>query len=158
MPGALLGYVGRAVLGIGLALVLGVVGVALARMGLLLFGFTSWSAWITLLVLGAGGGAGIGSVAAWLGLKGAGAAFTTALALLAWGAGMAGGWFGFSYGAGVEPECCASPTMGPIAYTVLGAVVGSNLVAILLGVIGQTVLRGLRRSPGGAGASRSYAD
>lgn len=146
MPGPLLGYIGRAALGVGLALVLAAVGVVLARMSLLLFGFTSWAAWLTLLVSGAGGGAGAGSLLAWLWLKGFGPGSTAMLAVLAIGAGLAGGWFGFSYGAGVEPECCASPTLGPIAYTVLGAVVGANLAAALYGVIGPTVMRGLRRA------------
>ncbi len=146
MLGPFPGYIGRAALGVGLALVLAAVGVVLARMGLLLFGFTSWAAWLTLLVAGAGGGAGAGSLLAWLWVKGFGPGSVAALAVLAIGAGLAGGWFGFSYGTGVEPECCASPTIGPIAYTVLGAVAGANLAAALYGVVGQTVLRGLRRA------------
>ena len=151
-----IGYISRAALGIGLALVFAAVGVVLARMGLLLFGFTSWAAWLSMLIGGAGCGAGIGSLLAWLWLKSTGSVFTALLALVAIGAGIAGGWFGYSYGAGVETECCASPDIGPIAYTVLGAVIGANLAAVPYSVIGQLVIRALRRPPRPVGAPQSH--
>ena len=135
----------------GLALVLATVGVILARMGLLLFGLTSWSAWLTMLVVGAGVGAGLGSVAAWLWLKGLGVKFTLVLTGIALAAGVAGAWYAYQYGAGVEPECCASADMGPIAYTILGATLGASLAAALVGIAGRSVLRAWRRGHPGVG-------
>ena len=130
-----IGYLGRAALGLGLALVLAVVGVVLARMGLVLFGLISWTAWFTLFVAGAGLGAGLGGWLAWLWQKGAGAGFTALLLLLALAAGIIGAWGGYYYGASQVPECCASPAMGPVAYTVLGAMVGANLVVLLIAAL-----------------------
>ncbi len=142
---SLLSYGGRLALGVGMALVMAALGVILARMGLLLFGLTSWLAWLTLLIAGAGVGAGLGSAGAWLGLKGAGLRFAAALATLALAAGIGGSWFAYQFGAGVEPACCASPDMGPIAYAVLGATVAANLAALIAGAGGQSILRAWRR-------------
>ncbi len=139
------GYMGRTVLGIGFALVTAGLGLILARMGLLLFGVTSWFGWLVILMGGIGIGAGLGSVGAWLWLKGMGRVFTSFLALAATLAGVLGAWSAFRYGAGVEPECCASPTMGPLAYAVVGAVVFSNVAAVACSVSCQTAVRALRR-------------
>jgi len=98
-----------------------------------------------MLLGGIGLGAGLGSATAWLWLKGMGNVFYSFLALLAVTAGVGGAWFAFRYGTGVEPECCASPTMGPLAYAVIGAVVLANLATLVCGVTGQTVARMLRR-------------
>ncbi len=141
----LAGYAGRVMLGLGFALVLAGVGVVLARMGVLLFGVTSWAGWLSVLVAGIGIGAGLGSSVAWLWLKGVGPTFTLFLFIVALGAGILGGWLAFLYGSGVEPECCASPRLGPIAYSVLGAVIFANTAALLFGVSGQGTLRALRR-------------
>ena len=140
----LVSYASRTALGIGFALVLAGVGLILGRMGLLLFGVTSWFGWLAMLLGGIGVGAGLGSLLAWLWLKGLGQVFTGFLALVALAAGIGGAWFAFRYGTGVEPECCASPGMGPIAYAILGAVICSNLAALLCGVLGQTITRTLR--------------
>ena len=139
------GYAGRTVLGVGLALVLAGLGVILGRMGLLLFGVTSWFGWLAMLVGGIGVGAGLGAVTAWLWLKGTGSVFSFFLGLIAVAAGIGGGWYGFVYGTGVEPECCASPDMGPMAYAVVGAVLASNAVALVFGVLGQAAIRSFRR-------------
>lgn len=139
------GYLGRTALGVGLALVAAGLGVILARMGLLLFGVTSWVGWLAMLLGGIGLGAGLGSVTAWLWLKGMGTVFSSFLALVAVTAGVGGAWIAFRYGTGVEPECCASPTMGPLAYAVIGSVILSNLATLVGGVTGQTVARILRQ-------------
>ena len=139
------GYLGRTALGIGLALIAAGLGVILARMGLLLFGVTSWVGWLAMLLGGIGLGAGLGSVTAWLWLKGMGSAFSSFLALVAVSAGVGGAWLAFRYGTGVEPECCASPTMGPLSYAVIGAVILANLATLTCAVTGQTVARVLRR-------------
>ena len=141
----LAGYLGRTALGLGLALVAAGLGVILARMGLLLFGVTSWVGWLAMLLGGIGLGAGLGSVTAWLWLKGMGNRFSSFLALVAVTAGMGGAWLAFRYGTGVEPECCASPAMGPLAYAVIGAVILANLAILVCGVTGQTMARTLRR-------------
>lgn len=141
----LVGYLGRVAVGVGLALVAAGLGVILARMGLLLFGVTSWMGWLAMLLGGIGTGAGLGSVVAWLWLKGMGSFFSSFLTLTAIAAGVSGAWIAFRYGAGVEPECCASPTMGPLAYAIVGAVIFSNVVTTACGVTGQTLVRVLRR-------------
>ena len=126
-----IGYLGRAALGLGLAFVLAIMGEAFSFMTVVFFGLSSWTAWFTLSVAGAGLGAGLGGWLAWLWQKGAGAAFTALLLLLALAAGIIGAWGGYYYGASQVPECCASPDMGPVSYTVLGAMVGSNLAVLL---------------------------
>ncbi len=144
----IVGYVIRAALGTGMAVVLAAVGVVLARMGLLLFGLTSWNAWLAMLVVGAGVGAGLGSGTAWLWLKGMGSASTACLFILALAAGVCGSWLAYQYGAGVKPECCASPEMGPIAYAIVGAVLASSGTALVCGVVGQNIGRALRSRQG----------
>lgn len=158
MPEYLVGYAGRTALGIGFALVLAGVGLILGRMGLLLFGVTSWFGWLALLLGGIGVGAGLGSVAAWLWLKGMGHLFSGFLALVAVAAGCCGAWLAFRYGAGVEPECCASPDLGPIAYAILGAVLFANAATVLCGIAGQTVSRSLRHRRGNFGSPSPQAD
>jgi hypothetical protein len=98
-----------------------------------------------MLLGGIGLGAGLGSVTAWLWLKGMGKVFYSFLILVAMTAGVSGAWFAFRYGTGVEPECCASPTMGPLAYAIIGAVILANLATLASGVTGGTVARMLRR-------------
>ena len=146
----LVGYVIRAALGTGMAVVMAAVGVVLARMGLLLFGLTSWNAWLAMLVVGAGVGAGLGSGTAWLWLKGMGSASTACLFILALAAGVCVSWLAYQYGAGVKPECCASPEMGPIAYAIVGAVLASSGTALVSGVVGQNIGRALRSRQGAA--------
>lgn len=144
----IIGYAVRAALGIGLAVVMAALGVMLARMGLLLFGMTSWNAWLAMLITGAGVGAGLGSGTAWLWLKGMGSSSTALLFILALAAGVCGSWLAYQYGAGVKPECCASPEMGPIAYAILGAVLASSGASLLCGVMGQGISRALRSRQG----------
>jgi hypothetical protein len=85
-------------LGIGLALVLGVAGIVIARLGYVFFGLTSWTVWFALFLAGAGLGAGIGSLLAWLGLNPLPRAIIVAALLLAVLAGVAGGWGAYSFG------------------------------------------------------------
>ena len=149
LPQHLLGYLIRAALGTGLAVVLAVLGVLLARMGLLIFGLTSWTSWLVMLMTGAGIGAGLGSGVAWLWLKGIGQGTTALIFLATLAAGIAGSWMAYGYGADAAAECCASPAMGPIGYAVVGSVIGSNLAAVIVGVTGQGVylyLRGRRHA------------
>lgn len=141
----LIAYLGRSLLGLGMALVFSVVGIIVGRMGVLLFGVTSWNGWLIMLIAGAGIGAAFGSVAAWLWLKGLGTRFTISLAIIAVAAGVMGSWLAYSYGSSVQGECCASPDMGPIAYAVLGAVASSNLACLVCAAVGQTTVR-LRRA------------
>ena len=137
---------GRSLLGLGMALVFSVLGIILGRMGVLLFGVTSWNGWLAMLIAGAGIGAAFGSVAAWLWLKGLGTRFTISLALIAVAAGVMGSWLAYGYGSGVEGECCASPDMGPIAYAVLGAVISSNVASLVCAAVVQTIVRVRRGS------------
>ena len=137
---------GRSLLGLGMALVFSVLGIILGRMGVLLFGITSWTGWLAMLIAGAGIGAAFGSVAAWLWLKGLGTRFTISLALVAVAAGVVGSWLAYGYGSGAEGECCASPDMGPIAYAALGAVISSNVACLVCAAVGQTIVRVRRGS------------
>ena len=128
-------------LGFVLALFFGAVGVVVARMALVFFGLVSWGAWFSLFMAGASIGAGIGSLIAWLWFRNTGRAFTAIMFLLAVPAGAIGGWGGYSYGAGIDVECCAGRDVGAQELTVLGATIGANLMALGVAISGHLILR-----------------
>jgi hypothetical protein len=142
----ILSFFTRIMLGIGLALVLGVAGIVIARLGDVFFGLTSWTVWFALFLSGAGLGAGIGSLLAWLGSNPLPRAVIVAALLLAVLAGVAGGWGAYSFGRAQEVECCAGAGLSPLAYTVLGATVGANLMAWFLGLVGPVFIKGRARA------------
>ena len=151
----IVGYLGRVVLGLGMAVVLASMGVVLARGGLLLFGLTSWLSWLTLLIAGAGVGAGLGSGAAWLSLRGLGHRFTLALTATALIAGWLGGWFAYYYGADLVLDCCRILRMGAVGHTILGATVAANLAATLIGGAGRGWVWARRQRGKGVGGLQS---
>lgn len=157
-PDVLIAFLGRSLLGLGMALVFSVLGIIVGRMGVLLFGVTSWNGWLIMLIAGAGIGAAFGSVGAWLWLKGLGTRFTISLAIIAGASGVMGSWLAYGYGAGVQGECCASPDMGPIAYAALGAVAGSNVASLVCAAVGQTTIRLRRASRMRVGAANAHPD
>ena len=141
----ILGYAGRTIIGVGLALVLAVIGVVLSRMAIVFLGLISWEAFFSSFMAGVSIGAGLGSLIAWLWLRHTGRVFTVTLLLLAILGGALGGWGGYIYyGVGYEVECCARKTIVPQAFAVLGATLGANLMALCFGVTGQLVLRNRR--------------
>ncbi len=136
-----LGYTVRTMLGFVLALFLGAVGVVIARMALVFFGLISWEAWFSLLMAGASIGAGAGSLLAWLWLGNTGRAFTAIMFLLVVLAGGIGGWGGYSYGEGIEVECCVGRDVGAQELTILGAAILANLMALGVAISGQLISR-----------------
>ena len=116
----------------------------IARMALVFFGLISWEAWFFLFMAGASIGAGIGSLLAWLWLGNTGRAFTAIMFLLVVLAGGIGGWGGYSYGEGIEVECCAARDVGAQELTVLGAAIGANLMALCVAISGRLIPRARR--------------
>ena len=130
----IMGYAGRTLVGFTLALLFGAVGVVVARMALVFFGLTSWGSWFFLFMAGASVGAGIGSLVAWLWLRNTGRAFMAILFVMAILAGAIGGWGGYSFGEGIEVECCSKRDVGAQELTVLGATIGANLMALCVAI------------------------
>jgi hypothetical protein len=143
----ILGYAGRTIMGVGLALVFAAIGVALSRMAIVFLGLISWEAFFSSFMAGVSIGAGLGSLIAWLWLRHTGRGFVVTLFLLAILGGALGGWGGYIYyGVGYEIECCARKTIVPQAFAVLGATLGANLMALCFGVTAHQVLRNRRRT------------
>ena len=140
----LLGYALRLIVGIILALVLGVLGVIIGRMALVFFGLISWGAWFSSILGGASIGAGLGCLIAWLWLRHSTRVFSTTLLMLAILAGAAGGWGGYWYGQTIEVPCCVGRDVGAQEFTVFGATAGANLMSLCVAVTGHLVL-GRRR-------------
>ena len=124
--------VGRVVFGVCLAIVLSTVGIAIAW-GLFIFsGSQSLTAWLTSMYFGAGFGAGVSGLAAWVRLDHETQLSLATTMIVAVSAGVAGALAGYQYGQTQEIECCAMPTKSPLYFTAIGATVGANVGAILL--------------------------
>ena len=136
----------RAVLGVGQATLFTVIGIGMAWG---LFGFSgahSLTTTLWFLMAGAGIGAGLGGVAAWLRLEGDTWLVLLAMASLATAAGVGGAWGGYQFGAGQEVECCAMPTVTPVTYTAVGATVLANGEVMVFGLVRGAMGRS-RRAP-----------
>jgi hypothetical protein len=140
----ILGYAGRTALGTSLAVVFATVGVILARMTVVLFSLLSWQAWFTLWIAGVSIGAGAGALIAWLWLRHAGRVFTGTLLLLAILAGVVGALSAHAIGANIELEWWAGHAMDARGYTIIGAAIGANLMALGFGGGGHLILRNRR--------------
>lgn len=148
----LLGLGLRMALGVGVAIVLSSIGIVVAW-GLFLFsGVQSVDALLWTLIIGAGLGAGLGGFAAWLRLEGDTRPALLAMATLAVAAGVGGAWGGYEFGSSQEVECCAMPKITPVTYTVMGAIVVTNVAVTILGLAREAKGRwrgsGKRKSPG----------
>ncbi len=123
---------GRITLGVCLALVLSMVGIVVGW-GLFLFsGSQSLTTWLSSLYFGAGLGAGISGMAAWVRIDHE-THLTLATALVVGvSIGVVGAWGGYQYGQNREIECCAMPTASPVYFTALGATVAANIGVIIL--------------------------
>ena len=121
----------RALLGLGLAIVLSMIGVVIAW-GLFIFSSShDRTAFIAMNVIGAGIGASIGVNIAWIKLDRQQWAALALLLLFCTAAGVAGGLLGFQYGANREFECCADPRTSPFLYVAFGATIGANVILYL---------------------------
>ncbi len=130
--GPALVYLGRAVLGVLLAALLSVIGIGIAW-GMFLFWGAVYHATLLSLFLT---GAGIGGFAAWLNID---LAPPTSVLVVVAGVlmltGIGGAWGGFQSGTSQEVPCCTGPVIDPIAYTVLGAPIAVNVVALGMGLV-----------------------
>ena len=141
----------RTALGFGLAIVLGMTGIAVAW-GLFLFsGSQSLTVLLWTLMMGAGVGAGLGGSAAWLRLEGDTKPVLLALALLAAAAGLGGAWGGYEFGSRQEVECCAMPTVSPVTYTAMGATVVANGAMMVFVLVREAMSRRRRATLGNHG-------
>ena len=141
---AVLAFGGRVGLGVGLALVLSMLGVALAW-GIFIFsGAASHTTMLWLVMSGAGIGAALGATLPWLRVDGNPALLIIAIVSLAFLAGLGGAWGGYQYAADREVACCTKPNIAPFTYAAFGAVVMANGAALLRSIAGQ-IITGRRR-------------
>ena len=122
---------GRALLGLGLGIVLSMVGLAIAW-GLFIFsGAGAKSTFMIMSMVGGGIGAGIGANIAWIRLDRQQRLTIILTLLLCVAGGVIGGMIGYQFGANREIECCAEPSTTPFTYTAFGATIGANVVMYL---------------------------
>ena len=138
---------GRALLSFGLALVLSMVGLAIAW-GLFVFSSSSdRTVFMVMNTVGAAIGASFGANIAWIKLdRQQRLALVLALLLCVAGAAI-GGLLGYQYAANREVECCAEPQTTPFMFTAFGAAIGSNVV-IYLGIAVSSAARMFRLRKG----------
>jgi hypothetical protein len=137
---------GRAILGVLLAIVFSVLGIGVAW-GLYVFsGSRSFAALFSLFLIGAGLGAGLGGFLAWLRIDRNTRSSLVLMGSLALAAGIGGAWGGYEYGARQEVECCATPTVGPMTYTAVGATVVANSALMAFGLIRDAIGHRRRRT------------
>lgn len=134
----ILGYAGRAALGLGLSVAFGVGCILLGR-GLYLFtGSYSWAVWLWLMLAAAGMGATLGGYLAWL-TSGAPRPATASVVMLA-AIGLvavAGAWAGYQWGSTQEIPCCIKPRTSSAGYAVFGAMVSANLASVALALFSR---------------------
>lgn len=125
----------RTLVGLLLAMALGMTGVGVGWILFVFFGATSHTTLLMLMTGGAAVGTAASSFLAWLQMDNNTLPLLVGTAVLLLLAGVAGAWVGFRFGANQEVPCCAEPEIGPMTYTVVGAAVASNSVALLLGAV-----------------------
>ena len=152
--GPVLVFGARTVVGLLLALALGMIGVGVGWILYVFFGATSHTTLLVLFMGGAALGATAGGLLAWLRLDNNTLPILLGTAALLLLAGAAGAWGGFHFGSEQEIPCCAGPEIGPMTYTVLGAVAVSNGVALQLGVVRALRQVSIHRRPARQGPVR----
>lgn len=143
----LLVVVARIVSGVLLASVLSVIGIGIAWALFVFSGAVSHATLLSLFMIGAGAGAGVGGFIAWLKLDQAPPwplLLAGALAVVL--AGIGGAWGGFQFGANQEVECCVGPAITPITYMALGATAAANAAALAVGVAHEIKANGASQS------------
>jgi hypothetical protein len=128
----LLVFGGRTVLGVLLAVVLSMAGIGIAWGLYVFFGASSRTTLLTVFMVGAGVGAGLGGFLAWLRIEGDPGPVLLATVLLALLAGIGGAWGGYEFGGRQEVPCCAKADITPVTYTALGAAVAANGAALMV--------------------------
>lgn len=126
----------RTLIGALLGIVLSVIGIGTAWGLYVFFGAASHSTLLTMFLIGAGLGAGVGGYVSAMRVDRAPPwpyQLLIGLALVL--AGIAGAWGGYQFGATREVECCVGPSITPITYTAMGATVGANVFALGLWVV-----------------------
>ena len=134
----ILGYAGRAALGLGLSVVFGA-GCILVGRGLYVFsGSLSWTVWLWMMLAAAGTGAAPGGYVAWL-TAGAPRPATASVVMLAAIAlvAVAGAWVGYQWGSTQEIPCCIKPRTSAAGYAVFGAMVSANVASVALALFSQ---------------------
>ena len=94
-----------------------------------------------MFITGAGIGAGLGGVVAWLRIDGNPLSILIPTMLLAVLVGVGGAWAGYEYGANKEFDCCATPDVAPFSYSAYGATLAANGVVLLLGMAREIITR-----------------
>ena len=134
---------GRAVVGVLLAAVLGVIGIGIAWAMFVFFGAVSHATLLYLLMSGAGVGAGVGAFVAWLRIdRVPPRPLLLAGALTLVLAGIGGAWGGYQFGADQAVACCVGPAITPITYTALGATAGTSAAGLVMGIAHEIKVRG----------------
>lgn len=124
----------RAGLGILLALVFSMVGVGLAWVLYSFSGALSRTTLEVMFIAGAGLGAGLGGILAWLRLDGNPRSRLIPTTLMAVLVSLAGAWAGYDYGVNREVECCTKPEIAPFSSAAYGAVLAVNGALLFLGI------------------------
>ena len=133
---------GRTVLGLLLSAVFSVIGIGIAWAMFVFFGAASHATLLVLFMSGAGLGAGLGSYIGFLRVDWVPPPpMLLAVGLVLVLAGIGGAWGGFQFGANQEVECCVGPAVTPITYTALGATLGSNAAALVMGIANEVKTR-----------------
>ena len=133
---------GRTVLGLLLWAVFSVIGIVIAWAIFVFFGAASHATLLVFFMIGAGLGAGLGGYIAFLRVdRTPPPPILLAVGLSLLLAGIGGAWGGFQFGANQEVECCVGPAVTPITYTSMGATLGANAAALVIGVAHEIKVR-----------------
>ena len=129
----------RTILGLLMGVSLSFLGVGIGWVSYVFFGASSLDTLLILFMGGASVGAAGGGFLSWLNLD-----YNTPMRLLAKAlvlviAAVGGAWGGYQYGSVQDVPCCARADITPITYIVLGATVGANIIALLLGITRQAM-------------------
>jgi len=124
----------RTGLGILIALVFSMVGVGLAWVLYSFSGALSRTTLEVMFIAGAGLGAGLGGVLAWLRFDGNPRSILIPTTLMAFLLGVTGAWAGYEYGINREFDCCAGPEIAPFSSAAYGAVLAVNGALLVLGI------------------------
>lgn len=134
---------GRGLLGAGLAIVLSMVGESVAW-GLFVFSSSrDISAFMIMVMLGGGIGAGLGASIAWVPLDRQRRTTLALIFLMCAAGGVIGALLGYQYGANREIDCCAEPRTNPFVFAAFGATIGANVFMYLV-MAATSALRAIR--------------
>lgn len=125
----------RTLFGVLIGGTFGFLGVGIGWGSFVFFGARSGDTLLLLFICGAAVGTTIGVFLAWMNLDGNSAVRVIATSVLFLMVAIGGSWGGYQYGSVQYVPCCASPDITPITYIVVGAVLATNVVALILNVV-----------------------